>query len=414
MSDSKTVKITNKRTGKVTSGLSARSMMQRGNEKPGTLVDPEGKNTERDQAGHAALVSDQPDRNPQPTNERASGKKSAKLEINSLSDFIVYAYSRKGKNLKKLSSGQIKAITKNARLSDRQFEELLVLSEGDRLLTVPRQVFFTVKELDVTPLVRQEVRRLIAEILKQHPLYQQKNLVPVIANLEDAPAPREALRTIAKLSKETLASLTGLEQPKPKDVETLRANAINCLALWLWESRGPQVDQVIRWLHDGYWSVFTPPDANPTERLRVLTDITDVHGVGAACQQFKAEADESVLRTTVLQEKIDSLCSEIEGLHRKIGVLEDTVRERDNRISALCQDLDDERAAHANSRAHLGDDREQLRSNMVRRLKREVSLLTEGLQALRRDPPKIRVMDDHAERVLEGLHAAIKELKEED
>ena len=59
---------------------------------------------------------------------------------------------------------------------------------------------------------------------------------------------------------------------------------------------------------------------------------------------------------------------------------------------------------------HLSDDLEHLRSRLLRRLKAEVGLLDEGLHALRRDPPKIRVMEDHAERALEGLKKEIKEL----
>ena len=40
--------------------------------------------------------------------------------------------------------------------------------------------------------------------------------------------------------------------------------------------------------------------------------------------------------------------------------------------------------------------------------------MEEGLHALRRNPPKIHVMDDHAERVLDGLYMEIKELESGD
>lgn len=419
MSESKKVKITNKRTGEVSSAKTARSAMQRKDEKQVPKEHVEGGKAEQVVVEKDSLSPEQKEDSSVPT-EKASSltksakKKSPKVEIKCLADYIAYAYSRKGQVLKTLAPGEIKAINKNARLSESQFEELLAVAKGDSLLAVPRQIVLTVQEIDGPPLIRQEVRRLISEVLKQHPVYQQNNLVPVIANLEEASEPVEAIQTIAKLSQESLASLTGLEKPKPKDSETLRSNAINCLALWLWESRGQQINRVIRWLHDGYWSLVAPSDAKSTASLQAITGITEIASVGKACQQFKSEADDNSLRASGLEAKIDSLLSEIQGLRQTIGDLKGDVKERDDTIKQLSDELDAERSAHANSRVHLGDDREHLRSNVVRRLKREVSLLTEGLQALRKDPPKVRVMDDHAERVLEGFQTAIRELEEED
>ena len=419
MSDSNKVKITNKRTGEVSSAQTARSAMQWKDDKPVTQMGAEGKNAEQGVVEKDAPARDQNKGQSGPPEATSSAKKSskkkaAKVEINGLADFITYAYSRKGQNLKSLAPGEVKAITNNARLSEREFDDLLSLSKSDPLLAVPRQIVFAMQEIDASPQIRGEIRRLVSEVLKQHPVYQHNDLVPVIANLEDALEPVEAIRKIAKLGHETLASLTGLEQPKTKDAEALRSNAINCLAMWLWESRGQQVNRVIRWLHEGYWSALAPSDTSPTECLQMVTGVTEIPGIGTACQLFRKEADESALRVTGLQSKIDSLQGEIADLRQVIRDLEGAVEERDRSISGLSLALDAERSDHANSRAHLGDDREHLRSNVVRRLKREVSLLTEGLQALRKDPPKVRVMDDHAERVLEGLQAAMKELEEED
>lgn len=98
--------------------------------------------------------------------------------------------------------------------------------------------------------------------------------------------------------------------------------------------------------------------------------------------------------------KIDSLLDEIKGLHQT--------------IKHLSNELDAERSAHANSRAHLNDDREHLRSTVVHRLKREISLLTDGLHALHKNPPKVHVMNDHAERVLDSLQTIIQELEDKD
>lgn len=416
MSDSNEVKIINKHTGEVTTAQKARAKMQWNDENTSTTDDTEAKKARQVRAetdfAASVLAGGQSESGDKVSNEKKLSKnKSVKVEIKDLEGFITYAYLRKGQSLKTLAPGEIKAVSNNARLNERQFDDLLNLSKDDPLLAVPRQIFFSVREMDVQPLVRQEVHRFVCKVLKRHPIYDHNNLVPVIANLDGAMGPVEAIRVIAKLSQAAMASLTGLESPKPKDTEALRVNAIYCLALWLWESRGQQINRVIRWLYDGYWSVASPAGANSIKALQVVTGITEISSVGMACAQFKVEADECTQKATALQMRIDSLLAETGKLRQSANDLQEQIRERENTINEISKELNMERSAHADSRAHLGDDREHLRSNVIRRLKREVSLLTEGLQALRKEPPKIRVMDDHAERVLEGLKAAIRELE---
>ena len=65
-----------------------------------------------------------------------------------------------------------------------------------------------------------------------------------------------------------------------------------------------------------------------------------------------------------------------------------------------------------NQIAHLRDDYEQLRGQVLRCLNREVSLLKDGLHAIRQPEPKVHVMVDHAERALDGLEREIAHLKE--
>ena len=67
--------------------------------------------------------------------------------------------------------------------------------------------------------------------------------------------------------------------------------------------------------------------------------------------------------------------------------------------------------AHENAKAHWKDDYEQLRGQVLRRLNDELPLLVDGLHALRRDPPKVHIMIDHAERAIEGLESEVKRLR---
>jgi len=72
-----------------------------------------------------------------------------------------------------------------------------------------------------------------------------------------------------------------------------------------------------------------------------------------------------------------------------------------------------ERREHDDERAHMRDQYEELRGRVLRRLRQEVALLDEGLHALRKQPPKLHVMDDHAERALDGLKSEIERIKED-
>lgn len=74
--------------------------------------------------------------------------------------------------------------------------------------------------------------------------------------------------------------------------------------------------------------------------------------------------------------------------------------------------LERERREHEDEKAHMRDDYEKLRGRMLGRLRQEVSLLEDGLHALRKQPPKIHVMEDHAERVIDGLKREIEWLND--
>ena len=83
-------------------------------------------------------------------------------------------------------------------------------------------------------------------------------------------------------------------------------------------------------------------------------------------------------------------------------------------VERSAEELQNERIERENEIAHLRDDYEQLRGRILGRLREEISLLNEGLHALRRVPPKVHVMVDHAERAIDGLKNELKQLRGED
>jgi DNA repair exonuclease SbcCD ATPase subunit len=97
--------------------------------------------------------------------------------------------------------------------------------------------------------------------------------------------------------------------------------------------------------------------------------------------------------------------TKVEALERELEqsrILQEQLQQR-------CSDLEQE---HGHTLAHKQDAYEKLRSRMSRRLKEEVELLDTGLGALRREPPKVHVMKDHAERAIDGLKKELENLRD--
>ncbi|MEN8133892.1 MAG: hypothetical protein ABFS45_27790, partial [Pseudomonadota bacterium] len=158
------------------------------------------------------------------------------------------------------------------------------------------------------------------------------------------------------------------------------------------------------------WQPQALATKDETARLQTLTDIRDMAGVGMACLGFKHQADQQMQIADSAKRAEKSAVERLQSLKSSYEELQRDIEERDRKISKLHEVLQTEKQTHEHTRMHLSDDLEHLRSRLLRRLKAEVSLLDEGLHALRRDPPKIRVMEDHAERALDGLKREIKEL----
>jgi hypothetical protein len=188
-------------------------------------------------------------------------------------------------------------------------------------------------------------------------------------------------------------------------------NATYCLAVWFAETRGLALERLNQGLFAALWKPASDAAKSETAKLSSLTEIRDVAGTGLAAATFKQQAEVQAAAVLVAQRAQEVFQGQNWALSERVQELQAQLNERDQRIADLQKDLAGERQAHDHSRIHLKDDYEQLRTRMLRRLKAEASLLTDGLQALRRDPPKTHVMDDHAERALEGLKKEIRGLE---
>lgn len=403
--------IRNKATGKVTRGKPANSVgTLREGSRPAAAAITSDTTAESLPRRSAEEIPEVPGRDASlkdaaPDRKKPSADSQAKTNppIETLEQFLAYAYSRQGKRIA-LKPKVEEAIALGPQLSDEARSRLMALAKGDVLLAVPCQLLLTVREIRGHPKLRDEILSFVRSVLEAHLTF----IAPVLSNPLNSPESESALAHLVE------ADLAREEALKPRELIELRANAAYCVGLWFVEKRSWSPEQLSQFLYAKFWKRQIPESEDGAHRFRALTEIRDLAGLGLACSAFEKQADqqERVAKTANLAR--DSALERVTTLEASVEQLRQRLAERDQQLAELDQTLSLERERHAHTRAHLRDDIEQLRTRVVRRLKAETHLLTEGLQALRRDPPKVHVMDDHAERALGALQRELKELESED
>jgi chromosome segregation ATPase len=105
--------------------------------------------------------------------------------------------------------------------------------------------------------------------------------------------------------------------------------------------------------------------------------------------QALAEADAAKSRLDAAEDEIRALTELAGGLERKIEQMS---------------------SEHSAAMIHAAEDLRRLRARLSRRIEDEITLLEEGLSAIRRDPPTTHVMEDHAERAINAFRAELRSL----
>lgn len=343
-----------------------------------------------------------------------TGTKQDKPE--SLADYIEYAYGRKGQKLADLKEkvGFIRSLASNFRLGERE-SELLRIAEKDVTLAVPRQLVFISREFQGYPSLRNELLGFVKRAVLQHPLFREQPALTLFINQGDfSPSALEAMRLIQAFGTTKDSQDSELSRA---ELDALHRNAAYLVAVWLREMRGRSLHDVAELLFQGVWSKASDSIKDDTDKLRALTDISELAPVAIACAVFQQQAEEQTQRAAQsaaeamqLRQERDSLRAEMEGLSAELSALKDLLeserRETQERLAKL-ESTQDVKVTH------LRDDNQQVRHRLVKRLVSDVEQLEIGLSALRNPNPRVEVMMQRAERVVDALRAEIAKLREE-
>jgi hypothetical protein len=296
------------------------------------------------------------------------------------------------------------------KLDDAQREELLRLAAHDRTLDRSRELLLLTGERLPQPLAGQ-ARDFAREVLRRHPAYQVTVLHGVLENLPDAATIDVAIQSLAAQSFGQLNWPEGMPPLKKNEVEAARSAAVHCLLIWSRVTRGTTLDRIQHYLHSASWAPASGRHKSDSQALRALVQARDRIALGIACstleETVRARTDEAAAARTAEERAVaraNQLRSELEELRAQFDLAMSRNHELDEHIER-------ERRVHEDEKAHMRNDYEELRGRMLGRLRQEVSLLDEGLHALRKQPPKIHVMEDHAERVIDGLKGEIERIK---
>lgn len=340
--------------------------------------------------------------------------KGKRKEIESLADFIESVYNLKGRKPGVLRPKQERAVFENPRLQDRR-DELIKLARADVLLAVPRQLLLARRQTRTYPGVQNELMAFVKTVLQAHPMFVELPALSLfIRNADFSPSAIDAVRQAHRFVPKKDGELASL---KPADLEALRRNAAYLIAVALCELRSRSVQESADVLFKGLWKEAAGSLEDDEARLRALTEIEHIAGVGVACAQFQElateqsnRAQQALSESARLRQDNEKLTAELAKLREQLTRVEQTLaverREAEEQIAAL-------KSTQVVQETHLRDDNQQVRHRLVKRLVADVEQLETGLSALRNPNPRVEVMLQRGERVVDALRAEIEKLRED-
>lgn len=341
---------------------------------------------------------------------KAPGK--AKVDIETLEQFIEYAYGRKGQPVT-LKSKVERLIAQNPRLDDGAMGRLLALADADALLAVPRQLLLLSREIEGLPALRASLSSFVSTVMLRHPAFADTGVQAALRNLPEAPSAAEALASVAA---HIPAAVEGKDSLKRSELQELRRNAAHLMATWFAANRGMNAEDLAALLLQVMWAPAARELADDNARLRALTEVEQPAGVGLACQRFRQQAADARAAQDQAQREANAAREQASALDEQRQRAETERDELQAQLEALREataaELADLRRQHEVERTHLRHEQEQLRGRLVRRLEESLEMLEVGLTALRNKTPRTEVMVERAEHVVDALRAEATNLRE--
>lgn len=375
------------------------------------MSQPEDRDVAPSEASTAAAASDQPSvtaATPAPVVPRS---RKPRQSVTTIPDLLRIVYGQR-RRLPTLSAKSLVAMQAAGPMATEDRDLLLHLASSDRTLERTRMLLsFSTEQLRNTGLAG-PVRQFAQEVLAAHPLFQAGRLRAAIHGLPDGSDEEDAVRHLAAHDMNTLEWSSQSSPLKKNESVQCRANAIACLLLWFYETRSLPLDRLVSLLHKSVWQPAVPRrNRNEPKHVAALVAARDATALAVACDVLGQQVQEQKHAATNAR-----AAQERESMRALKA--ETSLREADAELKgaqanahSLAEQLRAEQDAREADAAHFRDDYQRLRGSILQRVKADVTLLDEGLQALRSPTPKVYVMVDHTERVIEALKREMDRLR---
>ena len=380
-------------------------------EQPATSVEATEKN---DSEAHKALDSVD-SRSVQGPPRKTPTKRVKSAAPESCADLLraVYGGKRKPRTWKPPEKA-LRKIRSGPKLQQEERKELLSFAAQDRTLERTQNLMLLSMEHFDGPNLAGQVREFVRDVLMRHPAFQKESLATALRNLPDGPTPERAVEILTQQSFDSLPWPEGSAALKKSELDKCRVNAVCSLLLWHRETRGISFEDINNSLRTSLWKSAAGRHKSEVQKLRALMNNRDPAAAALSCSLLDkqvSDAEQRVDAAREITERVEARAREIES---KLGALEGQLAAEKTQVKRLTAALHTEQQAHENDVAHSRDEYAKLRGRVLHRIRQELSLLEDGLHALRRDPPKVHVMDDHAERAIDGLKRETQRLERDD
>ncbi len=341
--------------------------------------------------------------------------KKPKPEIETLEQFISYAYARRGQRVA-LSSKVERQIAENPRLNEESMIRLLAIAAADELLAVPRELLLISREVVGFPALREAFTSFVMNVMLNHPAFDSESLKATVRYLPKASSTFEALATLSKWQPVPKKDQGGKDVAfKPAEVEAGRNNAVNLLVTWFYCHRSLSLEELAGLLMQVSWQESGRSLETDVTKLRALTGLGDSAVLGWLGHRWRQQMMDARNAQAHAQSELESTRAQVEALEVQFNQLTMDLIDRDAQLTNLREQnakaLTELATNHAAEKMHLSHEIEALRGRLVRRLNESTEMLEVGLTALRSNTPNINVMVQRAEQVVDSLRTELNSLE---
>ncbi len=340
-------------------------------------------------------------------------KKPAPPTFHSLAELFIATYSSPFRKLK-IKKADLAAMRSAPGIEPTDDETWVSLSVSDRTLERTRELMLLSLECFGGTAFAAQTRQLVRGVLLRHPAFRFDVMTRIFDGQPTMMDENEAVRVVSDRNYSMLIWPQGMEPLTKAEGSQLGANTIHCLLLWLRDINGMPLLRLHRYLNTYLWRPSAKGLTTDAKRIRRLTSTRDRVALAIACAVLEDETVEQRQVAEAAHLREQSAAARANTAERAVADAQTKLSSSEAEVQRLATELQAERQRRELQAAHWNDDHQALKGRLARRIKDEVSLLDEGLHALRRDPPKVDVMADHAERAIDGLKKELKHLKGEE